>query len=197
MQKAKAVLWSNLNKNKTWLLFFPEFRHNKGVSPPDHQDIRQQEGCWVPQLCFLQTELTQMVYWSVLVFMLCVYQTGPCLLTLLWMALLLEGCTSTLWPAAVISFTCCGARGARLSHTVTSSRRIAITLLWWLNLCWLHTQPFTLLLWPLTSRSMAHPGKVTTTQVYRGQQGPWCEHIRMYINFLNRFEHWQHFSVLK
>lgn len=90
--------------------------------------------------------------------MLCVNQARPGLLTLLWMALLLEGCTSTLCPAAVISFTCCGARGARLSHTLMSSRRIAITLLLWHDLRWLHTQPFTLLIWPLTSRSMAHLG---------------------------------------
>lgn len=86
-------------------------------------------------------------------------------LTLSWMARLLEGCTSTLCPAAVISLTCRGARGARLSHTLTSSRRIAMTLLWFCwwwwwwcwDLRWQHMQTLNPLPWLLTRRSMTGP----------------------------------------
>lgn len=85
-------------------------------------------------------------------------------LTLSWMARLLEGCTSTLCPAAVISLTCRGARGARLSHTLTSSRRMAMTLLgfcWWWWRCWdlrwQHMQTLNPLPWLLTRRSMTGP----------------------------------------
>lgn len=76
-------------------------------------------------------------------------------LTFSWMALRFDGCTKTLYPIFVNSLTCFGARGALLSHALTSSLLIASTdLRWCQRLVWWNTHlPFV---W-LKARSMVKP----------------------------------------
>ncbi|TNN41236.1 hypothetical protein EYF80_048592 [Liparis tanakae] len=84
------------------------------------------------------------------------------------MALRLDGCSRTLTPAAVSSLTCLGASGARLSHGLMSSRRMAMTAPRCWRRRWAVRQLRVAVPWRLRRRNMTSPAaaSVGRTSLY-------------------------------